>query len=400
MSSSGDGRAIVVVPTYNEAEAIDELLDRVLAADPLVEVLVVDDSSPDGTGARVLAHLGAFLGRVHLLERGEKSGLAAAYRAGFTWALRREYSAIAQMDADLSHPPERLPALFAALDHADVAVGSRNVPEGAIAAWTRLRRLISRWGNLFVQLVLGLSTRDATAGFKAFRRDALVRVGATASTSNGYCFQVENAWRAERLGLRVSELPITFTDRTQGSSKMSWRIVAEALVRVVFWRADELARRWIPETLTFLAVGGAGYITDVVAFNLLRTLDPFSLLDPTIARTLAVIPAMAVTFVGHRSVTWRHRERASTGRERRRQIARFIVVNVIGFGISVGCLAISHDLLGWTSALADNIAANVVGLALGTAFRFAAYRRLVFAGTPSAERDFMVRSFDRGTVNA
>lgn len=374
-------RAIVVVPTYNEAATVDELLDRVLASHPAVEVLVVDDSSPDGTGARVRAHDGAVAGRVHLLEREGKSGLAAAYRAGFTWALRSGYDEIAQMDADLSHPPEELPALLGALGQAEVAVGSRYVPGGGIAAWTWLRRLISLWGNVFVRTVLGLTVRDATAGFKAFRRDALVHIGATASTSNGYCFQVENAWRAERLGLRVTEIPITFTDRTQGSSKMSSRIVVEALLRVVFWRAAELARRWMPETVTFLAVGGAGYVTDVVAFNLLRTLDPFALLDPTVARTLAVIPAMAVTFIGHRSLTWQDRERVMSGRERRAQFVQFVVVNAFGFGISVGCLAISHDALGWRSAVADNISANVVGLALGTVFRFAAYRWFVFGGS-------------------
>lgn len=235
-------RTVVVIPTYNEAGVVTTTLDAVLQQAAGVDVLVVDDDSPDGTAALVAAHP-CFGGRVHLLSRSGKDGIGAAYRAGFGWALLAGYEVIVQMDADLSHPPDRVPALLAALDHADVSVGSRYVTGGGVRAWPWGRRAISRAGNGYVRLVLGLPVHDATAGFKAFRRDALMRIGVLDSESNGYCFQIENTWRACRLGLRVTEVPIVFTDREVGDSKMSGAIVREALLRVLGWRWRELTGR-------------------------------------------------------------------------------------------------------------------------------------------------------------
>jgi dolichol-phosphate mannosyltransferase len=230
--------AVVVIPTYDEADNIRAVLDEVMLVAPEVDVLVVDDNSPDGTAAIVRRHPD-YLSRIFLLNRNEKDGLGAAYRAGFLWGIAREYAVVAQMDADLSHPPDRLPALVAALSGYDVVIGSRYVAGGGIANWSWRRRLVSSAGNAYVRMVLRLPVRDVTAGFKAFRRPALVEIAATESTSNGYCFQVENTWRAIRLGLRVGEIPITFTDRVAGSSKMSGRIVVEALARVLFWRWED-----------------------------------------------------------------------------------------------------------------------------------------------------------------
>ena len=234
-------KSIVVTPTYCEAANITALLDAVLAACDS-DVLVVDDNSPDGTAALVRSHP-MYLHRVHLLNRPGKEGLGAAYRAGFAWALEAGYDAVVQMDADLSHPPDRLPALLAALGTADVAVGSRYVPGGALRDWPVSRRLISWGGNVYVRLVLWLPVHDVTAGFKAFRREALTRIGVLDSVSNGYCFQIENTWRASRLGLAVTEVPITFSDRGLGESKMSSSIVREALWRVLVWRWRELTGR-------------------------------------------------------------------------------------------------------------------------------------------------------------
>jgi dolichol-phosphate mannosyltransferase len=235
-------RSVVVIPTYNEAGVIISTLDAVLREVPDIDVLVVDDDSPDGTAALVAGHP-RFGERVHLLQRSAKDGIGAAYRAGFGWALMGQYDEIVQMDADLSHPPARLPALLAALADADVAVGSRYVPGGAVRDWPVRRRAISWAGNVYVRVVLGLPVHDATAGFKAFRRDALVRIGAVESESDGYCFQIENTWRASRLGLCITEVPIVFTDRTVGVSKMSGAIVREALLRVWAWRWRELTGR-------------------------------------------------------------------------------------------------------------------------------------------------------------
>jgi dolichol-phosphate mannosyltransferase len=235
---------IVVIPTYNEALGVKTVLDAVLETAPDADILVVDDNSPDGTGLLVRAHP-AYLHRIFLLSRAEKDGLGAAYRAGFAWAVDRAYDVIVQMDADLSHPPAKIPELVAALDDADISIGSRYVRGGGVRNWSLGRRLISRAGNTYVRGVLGLSVHDATAGFRAFRRDSLLRLGALESESNGYSFQIENTWRASRVGLSTAEVPITFTDRTTGESKMSTAIVREAVVRVLAWRWDEIrqARR-------------------------------------------------------------------------------------------------------------------------------------------------------------
>ncbi len=236
-------RRIVVIPTYEEAENVRRVIDEVHAAAPECHVLVVDDSSPDGTADVVAAHP-SFGTVVHLVTRPGKGGLGAAYRAGFAWALDQGYEQIAQMDADLSHPPERLPALFAALDSADVAVGSRYVRGGGVENWAWHRRMISRGGNVYVRLVLGVSVHDTTAGYKAFRATALRTIEVLDSESNGYSFQIENTWRAERRGLVTTEVPITFTDRLVGTSKMSGSIAREALTRVLSWRIAELRSRW------------------------------------------------------------------------------------------------------------------------------------------------------------
>lgn len=238
---------MVVIPTYDERQNITRVLDEVLAAAP-VDVLVVDDSSPDGTADVVRAHP-AHGTRVHLLVRADKDGLGAAYRAGLGWALDAGYARIVQMDADLSHPPAVVPDLLAALDDHDIAVGSRYVAGGGIDAWSPSRRLISRVGNAYVRLMLDLPVRDATAGFKAFTADALRAIEVEESRAEGYGFQIESSWRAHRRGLSLVEVPIVFTDRQAGSSKMSTRIVLEALRMVWRWRradAEASVRPAIP----------------------------------------------------------------------------------------------------------------------------------------------------------
>lgn len=240
-------RRIVVIPTYNEAANVLRAVNAALDAVPEAHVLVVDDKSPDGTSQLVEAHPG-YGASVYLLNPSERSGLGGAYRAGFAWALEAGYEQIAQMDADLSHPPDRLPALFAALaapghTGADIAVGSRYVKGGGVKHWGWHRRFISQGGNLYVRLLLGTGVHDCTAGFKAFNRDALLAIDVLDSESNGYSFQIENTWRATRRGLSVTEVPITFTDRTEGTSKMSGSIAREALALVLRWRIDEWRER-------------------------------------------------------------------------------------------------------------------------------------------------------------
>jgi dolichol-phosphate mannosyltransferase len=250
-------RALVVIPTYNEIESIEAVVERVLAADDRAEVLVVDDSSPDGTGDLV-AKLGDAEPRVHLLRRPGKQGLGAAYRAGFAWGMERGYDALVEMDADMSHPPERLPALLDGLAAADLVIGSRYVPGGSTVNWSPLRKLISRGGNTYVQLALGLPVHDATAGYRAYRVEVLEALPVSAVASNGYCFQVEMAHRAWREGFRVAEVPITFTERASGVSKMSQRIVLEALLRVAVWAVTGGRRRIRPLHPQSVAAGQSG----------------------------------------------------------------------------------------------------------------------------------------------
>ena len=235
-------RALVVIPTYNEAESVVGVLDQVLAADPRVEVLIVDDGSPDGT-AKLVAERAAGEPRVHLLERSEKRGLGEAYRAGFAWGLARDYDALVEMDADLSHPPARLPALLDGLADADLVIGSRYVPGGGTVNWSRLREAISRTGNAYVRLALGVPVHDCTAGYRAYRRQVLEALPVSQVRSNGYCFQVEMAHRTWQKGFRVVEVPITFTERATGVSKMNNQIVAEALWRVTVWALTGGRRR-------------------------------------------------------------------------------------------------------------------------------------------------------------
>jgi dolichol-phosphate mannosyltransferase len=229
-----DGGTVVVLPTYNEAQMIQKAVSRIREAVPDADVLVVDDDSPDGTG-RVADKLAAIDPNVHVLHRARKEGLGAAYVAAFGWVLAGDYGVIVQMDADGSHQPHELPRLLAALAEADLVVGSRYVRGGRIVNWPLRRELLSRLGNSYTRLLLGIPVRDATGGYRAFRADALRRIDLDEVASQGYCFQVDTAWRAVCAGLRVVEVPITFVEREEGASKMSGAIVREALWRVTQW---------------------------------------------------------------------------------------------------------------------------------------------------------------------
>ena len=227
-------RVLVVMPTYDERDNLLPIAARLHAACPDVDLLVVDDNSPDGTGQLADA-LAAREAWVHVLHRAGKAGLGAAYIAGFGWARTGAYDVVVEMDADGSHAPEQLPQLLAALEHADVVLGSRWVPGGEVVNWPRSRELLSRGGNAWTRLVLGLPLADATGGYRAYRREVLDALSLDDVASEGYCFQVDLAWQAWRAGARVVEVPITFVERERGESKMSRGIVAEALWRVTWW---------------------------------------------------------------------------------------------------------------------------------------------------------------------
>jgi dolichol-phosphate mannosyltransferase len=237
-------RTIIIIPTYLEAENIADVLGKVRGAAPHADILVVDDNSSDGT-ADLAKAANEELGQIDVLSRPGKGGLGGAYRAGFRQAFEEEYEVIVQMDADLSHDPAALPELLKGVDNgADVVIGSRYVKGGQIPNWPLVRRLLSRVGNGYASLVLGLGVGDATAGYRAYRAEVLEAIGAIDTTATGYGFQLELSHRANRWGAKITEVPITFNDRIRGESKMSWHIIGEALSLVTWWSIrDRLLRR-------------------------------------------------------------------------------------------------------------------------------------------------------------
>jgi len=236
------GRIVVLIPTYNERENLPLIVPRLRAAVPAADILVLDDSSPDGTGA-VADQLAADDDQVRVLHRTSKAGLGAAYLAGFAWALDQGYDVLVEMDADGSHQPEQLPSLLLALADADVALGSRWVPGGSVVNWPLHRKALSRGGNVYVRVLLGMPIGDATGGFRAYRASALRLLDLQDVASLGYCFQVDLVWRALRAGLSVVEVPITFVEREMGDSKMSRDIMTESLRLITGWGVRHRAQQ-------------------------------------------------------------------------------------------------------------------------------------------------------------
>ena len=238
-------RVLVIVPTYNEIENLEHVLDRLHASVPSAGALVVDDGSPDGTG-ELAETLAAADDRVHVLRRPGKGGLGPAYVAGFRWAREHGYDVVVEMDADGSHAPEELPRLLTALADADLVLGSRYVPGGGVTDWPAHRLVLSRLGNRYTRWALRLPLSDATGGYRAARGELIDLLHFDDVASEGYCFQVDWAWRAVRAGARVAEVPITFAERRFGRSKMSGSIVREALVRVTVWGLQDRLADWLP----------------------------------------------------------------------------------------------------------------------------------------------------------
>ncbi len=248
MSTADLGRVVMVVPTYNERENLEWLVGRLRDAVPAVDVLVVDDASPDGTG-ELADKLAEHDPQVSVVHRTRKEGLGAAYLEGFAVALARGYDVIGEMDADGSHQPEQLPALLDALRHADLVIGSRWVRGGSVVNWPLRRKALSLGGNLYTRLLLGMPLRDVTAGFRLFRSSTLERVDLAGVQSSGYVFQTDLAWRTLQSGLRVVEVPIEFVERARGESKMSPDIAVESLRRITRWGLRE-RRRQVTDVLS------------------------------------------------------------------------------------------------------------------------------------------------------
>ena len=238
----GVGRVLVINPTYNEADNVALITERVRESVPSVHVLIVDDSSPDGTGD-IADQIAALDEHVHVLHRTGKEGLGKANLAGFDWARENDFDVACEMDADGSHAPEQLYRLLDALRSADLVIGSRYVAGGMVVNWPMHRQLISRGGNLYTRLATGLRVKDATAGYRAYRMPVLDKITPGWEPPQGYCFQIELAWRAASAGFSVKEVPITFAERERGESKMSGSVVREALWRITALGAADRLRR-------------------------------------------------------------------------------------------------------------------------------------------------------------
>ena len=236
------GSVLVVIPTYNEIDNLAKITGRILSANDGVDILIVDDNSPDGTG-RLADELSSASERISVLHRPGKSGIGNAYRAGFGWGLRAGYEFLVEMDGDGSHRPEQLPALLAGARTADVVLGSRWVAGGGAANWAFRRQLLSRAGSFYARIALALPFRDITGGYRVFRSTALTALGYQGVEAQGYCFQIEMLWRAREAGLHIVEVPIDFAERLSGSSKMSLSIVLEAVSRVTIWGLGDLPAR-------------------------------------------------------------------------------------------------------------------------------------------------------------
>lgn len=235
---SSQRKTLIIVPTYNECENLPELVKQIHGEVPHAHLLIVDDNSPDGTGA-LADGIAQSDERVHVLHREGKLGLGTAYIAGFKWALARDYERVFEMDADFSHQPKYLPAFLAAAEEADLVLGCRYMPGGGTEDWTFFRRFVSKGGNLYARMVMGLRFKDLTGGYKCFRREVLETIDLDAVKSKGYAFQIELTYRAKLAGFKIAEVPIIFPDRKLGQSKMSGRIVREAMVNVVKLRFDK-----------------------------------------------------------------------------------------------------------------------------------------------------------------
>jgi dolichol-phosphate mannosyltransferase len=236
------GAALVIIPTFNEAENIKPIVARMRVAVPEADILIADDNSPDGTG-KLADELVAGDSQVHVLHRKGKEGLGAAYLAGFRWGIEHGYGVLVEMDADGSHQPEELPRLLTALKSADLVLGSRWMPGGRIVNWPKKREFLSRGASTYSRVLLGVPIRDVTGGFRAFRTETVEGLGMDAVTSQGYCFQIDLARRAVAAGFHVVEVPITFVERELGDSKMSKDVMVEAFWRVAAWGVESRTNR-------------------------------------------------------------------------------------------------------------------------------------------------------------
>lgn len=328
-------RYLVIIPTYNERENIEPLLRRLFALNLPLDILFVDDNSPDGT-AELISRQSSFGTDIHLVERTGKLGLASAYLRGMAWGLERDYEALIQMDADLSHQPEVLKQLLPAIEHHELVIGSRYVSRGAVENWSLIRRLISRGGSLYAKLVLQLPVNDLTGGFNLWHRRLLERMDLDSIKSNGYSFQIEMKHRAYERGATWLELPIVFAERRQGRSKLSKRIVLEAVWRVWLIALRSQRLNFYKKFIKFSLVGVTGLIIDIAIMMALVEIWYWS---PLTASTASFVVAVINNFIWNKHWTYRDQSQKYF-----QQFLKFTTIALVG-------LVINFVMMSWLLSL-------------------------------------------------
>ncbi|MDR0721478.1 MAG: glycosyltransferase family 2 protein [Treponema sp.] len=366
-------KILVAIPTYNEALNIEPFIKAVFEnIPPEGEILVIDDNSPDGTAKIVESLIHDYPRRLHILNRPEKQGLARAYLAAFDWGLSRDYDAFLEMDADFSHNPKYIPEMINAVQTHEAVIGSRNIKGGGVEGWSVLRNFISKGGSFYARTVLGCPVRDLTGGFNMWTRTALQKINLSQIISRGYSFQVEMKYRAYAAGCRIKEIPILFTDRKFGNSKMSKKIFMEALVTM--WKIKKSAGRdtGIDQFFKFLVTGGLGTITNLLIFFL--CVDVFRLSEIPVSVFCFLIAASQNYIINHK---WSFRQNTAKEAISPQRWLQFITGSLFGLAVNITVMKIILSTL----APPFKFIAQACGIAAGTMINFGFSKFVVFRNT-------------------
>jgi dolichol-phosphate mannosyltransferase len=360
-------KLLIVIPTYNEIESIEDCIKAVFAyVPPDAAILVVDDNSPDGTARAVEKLAAEYPGRLNLLNRPEKQGLAAAYLAGFSWGFKGGYDVFLEMDADLSHDPRCIPAMLEQIASHDAVIGSRNIPGGGVRGWTFLRNAVSKGGSLYARILLGCPVRDLTGGFNMWRKSALEKIGVSSVISRGYSFQIEMKYRAFRAGCSIKEIPVVFVDRRRGKSKMSKQIFFEALINI--WKIRNADKPELAEFVKFAITGGLGTITNLVLFFLCA--DLLGLYEIPVGIACFLIAAAQNYFLNH---YWSFKNAAADGPSPKGW-ALFTGASLAGLALNLAVMKLL--LIRWNPPY--KVIAQAAGILAGMTVNFFISKHLVF----------------------
>jgi len=363
-------KLLITVPTYNEAPNIELFIKTVFEhIPPDAEILVIDDNSPDGTALLVNALIDSYPERLHILNRPEKQGLARAYLAAFEWGLSGDYDTFLEMDADFSHNPEYIAEMLRQIETHDVVIGSRNIKGGSVEGWTVLRNLISKGGSLYSRIILGCPIMDLTGGFNMWRKNALERIGLENIISKGYSFQIEMKYRAFRSGCSVKEIPITFTDRKLGKSKMSKKILMEALLNIWRIKKNLSGDSGIDQFIKFVLTGGLGTITNVLIFFILA--DKLKLPEIPVSIFCFLVTVTQNYIINHK---WSFKQITAEEKLSFKKWGSFTIGSLLGLAVNIVVMKLMITLI----VLPYKFIAQLAGIGAGMIVNFIISKNLIF----------------------